>query len=81
MTAAQVAGRTQLPCPKPGRSAAARREIVHITVESMPLAARDDIVLVPVTDLPPIPLGLIWVGAAEHERIRAIAGLARQMVP
>ena len=59
----------------------ARREIVHITVESMPLAARDDIILVPVSDLPPMPLGLIWVGAAEHERIRAIAGLARQMAP
>ena len=54
----------------------ARREIVHVTVESLALAARDDVVLVPVTDLPPMPLGLIWARAAEHERIRAMAALS-----
>ncbi len=59
----------------------ARREIVHVTVESLALAARDNVVLVPVTDLPPMPLGLIWARAAEHERIRAMAALARQMTP
>jgi DNA-binding transcriptional LysR family regulator len=59
----------------------ARREIVHITVESVSVVARDDIVLIPVSDLPPLPLGLIWVRAAEHERIRTMADLARQLTP
>ena len=34
--------------------------IVHPTVASLPLAQRPDITLIPITGLPPLPLGLIW---------------------
>ena len=38
---------------------------------------RDDIVLIPIHDLPPMPRGLIWPTAAEDARIRALAEIAR----
>jgi hypothetical protein len=40
---------------------------------------RDDIALVPITDLPPLPLGLIWVTAHENARIRALVQTARSI--
>ncbi len=42
---------------------------------------RDDIVLVPIHDLPPLPLGLIWRTAAQDARIRALAEVARREGP
>jgi len=51
-------------------------QIVHPTVASLPLAQRADIVLIPVTGLPPLRLGLIWCTAHENARIRALAQTA-----
>jgi len=50
--------------------------VVHPTVTPMPLAQRNDIVLVPIADLPALPLGLIWCTTHENSRIRAIAEVA-----
>ena len=47
--------------------------LVHPTVASVPLFERDDIVLVPIHDLPPLPLGLIWRKSHENQRIRDFA--------
>lgn len=38
---------------------------------------RDDITLLPIADLPPLPLGLIWVASRENARIRALAETAQ----
>ena len=51
-------------------------QIIHPTVASLPLAQRADIVLIPVTGLPPLQLGLIWCSAHENARIRALAQTA-----
>ncbi len=51
-------------------------QIVHPTVASLPLAQRADIALIPITGLPPLPLGLIWCTAHENARIRALAQIA-----
>lgn len=50
---------------------------VHPTMRGIIQFERDDIVLVPIHDLPPLPLGLIWRTAAEDARIRALADVAR----
>ncbi|MFG2000980.1 LysR substrate-binding domain-containing protein [Spirillospora sp. NPDC048911] len=50
---------------------------VHVTVTSMrQLVARPDVVFVPIDDLPPVKLGLLWHTAHENARIRALAALA-----
>jgi DNA-binding transcriptional LysR family regulator len=54
-------------------------QVVHATVEGVPLLSRDDVVLIPITDLPPMPLGLIWSAAAENHEIRALAEVARSL--
>jgi DNA-binding transcriptional LysR family regulator len=60
----------------------ARGLIVHPTVASTAqLLRRDDIVLVPITGLPPIRLGLIWRSACYNARIRALAATARHIYP
>jgi DNA-binding transcriptional LysR family regulator len=59
----------------------ARGRIVHPTVESVPILARSDIVLVPLVGLPPLALGLIWCTAHENGRIRAFAEVARTVRP
>lgn len=60
----------------------ARGLIVHPTVASTAqLLHRDDIVLVPITGLPPMPLGLIWCSIHENARIRALAAAARAIYP
>jgi DNA-binding transcriptional LysR family regulator len=60
----------------------ARGQIVHPTVASMSmhLNSRDDIVLVPIRDLPPIPLGLVWKTACETARIRALVKTADSFI-
>jgi DNA-binding transcriptional LysR family regulator len=56
----------------------ARGLVVHPTVTSMASKlVRDDIVLVPIGDLPPLPLGLIWHRDHEHARIRALLHTAQ----
>ena len=60
----------------------ARGLIVHPTVASTAqLLRRDDIVLIPVTGLPPIRLGLIWRSACYNARIQALATTARSIYP
>jgi DNA-binding transcriptional LysR family regulator len=55
----------------------ARGKIVHPTVRSMAdLYPRAGVVFVPIHDMPPLPLGLIWVTAHENARIRALAHIA-----
>ena len=53
--------------------------MVHLTVASLPLAQRADITLIPITGLPPLPLGLIWCTTHENARIRALAQTADRM--
>ena len=56
----------------------ARGRSVHPTLANVVLFRRDDIVLVPIDGLPPLPLGLIWCTGHENARIRALADTARQ---
>ena len=53
--------------------------MVHLTVASLPLAQRADITLIPITGLPPLPLGLIWCTTHANARIRAFAQTAVTM--
>jgi DNA-binding transcriptional LysR family regulator len=55
----------------------ARSELVSPAQAGMrPWSERPGIVEVPIADLPPLPLGLIWCTAHENERIRALARFA-----
>src|SRR5581483_9733428 len=62
-------------------TAVARARIVLPMMRGIPLLSRADFVLIPIRDLPPMPLGLIWRSAAENARIRALATTARTMHP
>lgn len=57
-------------------SEVARGRLVHPTVASLPLVARDDIALVPIPDMAPLALGPIWCKAHENGRIRALVEAA-----
>jgi DNA-binding transcriptional LysR family regulator len=57
-------------------SLVARGCIVHPTSSTVPIFSRDDIILIPIDDLPPIPLGLVWRTSRENPRIRALDELA-----
>jgi DNA-binding transcriptional LysR family regulator len=80
-------GRPVLIHPTPARTFAegislvARGQAVHPTMSSMASRVGDRIVLVPINDLPPIALGLIWCTAYENARIRSLAAVAEQVVP
>jgi len=58
-------------------SLVARGQIVHPTMTGISMLHRDDIVLDPICDLPPMPLGLIWCTAHYNARIRSLAATAR----
>lgn len=58
-----------------------RGRMVHPTVTGVPTFQRSDVVLVPIRDVPPLPLGLIWCTANENAKIRALAGIARRLAP
>jgi DNA-binding transcriptional LysR family regulator len=58
----------------------ARGRIVHPTMAGISLFHRPDIALVPIRDLPPMPLGLIWCTAHENARIRALAAVAAALI-
>lgn len=62
-------------------SLVARGRIVHPTMAGVSLLHRDDIALVPICDLPPMPLGLIWCTAHHNARIRDLAATARSIAP
>lgn len=55
--------------------------IVHPTMAGIPTLQRDDIVLIPIQDLAPLSLALIWVTARETAKIRALAEVARAIGP
>lgn len=50
--------------------------IVHPTLANVPVMRRADIALVPISDLPPLSLGLVWCVSHENARIRAFAEIA-----
>jgi DNA-binding transcriptional LysR family regulator len=57
----------------------AQDRIVHPTVATTsPLINRPGLKLVPISDMPPMPLGLIWYTAHENARIRALAQTAAE---
>jgi hypothetical protein len=56
--------------------AVASGAVVHITIDGVALFRRPDIVSIPVRDMPPLPLGLVWRRADENQRIRALAKVA-----
>lgn len=55
--------------------------MVHPTVAGVATFQRRDVTLVPIRDLPPMPLGLLWCTASENARVRALAGVARRTGP
>jgi DNA-binding transcriptional LysR family regulator len=61
-------------------SLVARGRIVHPTSSAVPIFDRDDVVLIPIDDLPPIPLGLVWCTSRGNPRIRALDEVARSMI-
>jgi DNA-binding transcriptional LysR family regulator len=60
-------------------SLVARGRIVHPTSSAVPIFNRDDVTLVPIDDLPPLPLGLVWCVSRENPRIRALNEVAGAM--
>ena len=53
--------------------------VVHPTAVSVLMYQRDDIVQVPVRDMPPAAIGPIWCTAHENTRIRALLRAARKL--
>jgi len=52
--------------------------IVHATVEALSRQVpRDDIVMIPIHDLPPLPLGLVRRAASRNPHVRSLAAAAR----
>lgn len=60
-------------------SLVARGRIVHPTSSGVPIFNRDDITLIPITDLPPLPLGLVWATSRDNPRIRALNQTAQAL--
>ena len=60
-------------------SLVARGRIVHPTSSGVPVFDRDDITLIPITDLPPLPLGLVWATSRDNPRIRALNQTAQAL--
>ena len=61
-------------------SLVARGRIVHPTSSTVPIFNRDDLVLIPLAGLPPLPLGLVWCTSRESPRIRALNEVASAMI-
>jgi hypothetical protein len=60
----------------------ARGQMVHPTVAAqVAKLGRDDIMLIPILDLPAIPIGLTWMKSHENARIRAFAEVALMSAP
>jgi DNA-binding transcriptional LysR family regulator len=60
-------------------SLVAQGRIVHPTSSAVPIFGRDDVVLVPISDLPPLPLGLVWCTGRDNPRIHALNQSARTL--
>jgi DNA-binding transcriptional LysR family regulator len=82
---------SQTPCGRPvqvhptavrtvseAASLIARSQVVLPTV-TMQHFGTDRVVLVPIHDLPPVPLGLVWRTSHENARIHALAQVARSL--
>jgi len=66
-------------CSLPSRPWAISQVVVPtVTTQHFP---NDQIVLIPIRDMPPVPLGLIWRTLHENARIRALAKVARSLPP
>jgi DNA-binding transcriptional LysR family regulator len=61
-------------------SLVARGRIVHPTSSAVPIFNRDDVALIPIDDLPPLPLGLVWCTSRENPRIRALNEITSSMI-
>jgi DNA-binding transcriptional LysR family regulator len=61
--------------------AIARGRIVKPGMAGVPLTTRPDFVHIPIRDLPPMPVGLIWRTAHDNARIRALAARAIRQPP
>jgi DNA-binding transcriptional LysR family regulator len=61
-------------------SLVARGRIVHPTSSAVPIFDRNDVALIPIRDLPPLPLGLVWCASRQNPRIRALNQTARAMI-
>jgi DNA-binding transcriptional LysR family regulator len=61
-------------------SLVARGRIVHPTSSAVPIFDRSDVALIPISDLPPLPLGLVWCTSRENPRIRALNQTAQTMI-
>ncbi|HEX6445131.1 MAG TPA: LysR family transcriptional regulator [Streptosporangiales bacterium] len=63
-----------------GASLIARGHVIHPTMTALSHAfTGHGIAMIPISDLAPLPLGLIWVTAHDNNRIRALAAVARQL--
>ena len=49
---------------------------MHITMAGVPVISRDDVAFIPIQDLAPAALGLIWKTARHSAKVRALAGAA-----
>jgi DNA-binding transcriptional LysR family regulator len=58
-----------------------RGQLVHPTMRGVPAFQHPDLVLIPIHDLPLVPLGLIWRAVAEDAKIRALGDVARSSGP
>jgi DNA-binding transcriptional LysR family regulator len=61
-------------------SLVARGRIVHPSSSAVPIFNRDDVALIPIEDLPPLPLGLVWCVSQKNPRIRALDEVASSMI-
>jgi len=61
-------------------SLVARGRIVHPTSSTVPIFNRDDVALIPIDDLPPLPLGMVWCASRENPRVRALNEVASSMI-
>jgi DNA-binding transcriptional LysR family regulator len=61
-------------------SLVARGRIVHPTSSTVPIFNRDDVALIPINDLPPLPLGLVWCTSRDNPRIRALNEIASSII-
>ena len=55
--------------------------VVHPTGSSVLMYQRDDIVQIPIRDMPPVAIGPIWCTAHENARIRALVQASRSIAP
>jgi hypothetical protein len=75
----RTAERLRMPQPRVSRLVAALEHQVGGSLFERTMLVRDDIALIPIKDLPPLRLGLIWCTAHDNARIQALAETARTL--